>query len=283
VKLIEQHSSPDEWSSVRNVLSPVDVLLPRLRQSLRGPSPKLERSSQYFNLEARISLVKILVSIDEERAITLPEEPDHLRSKRRSLLAEWSRTNSWPSTQLTPMDFGLHDARDACVPDVAEFGWRRWWVAAERPFLWPAYQLCKARSNRLPSPLVPAIIGVLAIFALRLETLQVGDGKTSLADTILNSSVAPQPVRVRDEDWQKLKRILKAGVDPGQDWDAYTRREGSDVTVGLGDLMRYHTSGHRSYGGGDPLLLALVAPGPLQQLVAILAGQSAVGAFDQVV
>lgn len=255
---------------ITTVLSSVDVLMPVLKVRLRSSQPSLERSTDRIDLEADLSAVGLLARVEEERLMTLPGEPLAVRRRRADLLTSWSQAAWWTEPKRHDADFGLPDPRHAGVPALAELGWRRWWLLATLPFLQRALALCKSRLAA-PSPLGVAIFGTLGLFTLRYGNLRFGDLHRSLGDTIQQSSAAHEALHVRAETWERIHAMLRIGVAPDHRWSQYARGSG-DVLVLVDELLRFNGGGYPVSTG--PFMLGLVAPDPLQQLVADLAGRA---------
>jgi hypothetical protein len=257
---------------VRRVLAPADVASPRLRKRLQAVTA-FESTADYLQITPDFDGTRLLRSIEQDRMITLPDEPAALRGRRRQLLNQWSQYGTWSTPPLSLADFTLDDPADVVVPQLAELGWRRWWLVAHRPFLSPAYRLC-GRGTATLSPLVPAIIGTLALFALPLRSVRMGGPDIDLLDALRESSPARGAIHVRKEVWPRLKRSLQTSVDSQQDWDRFIQAEQDHQLVfWSADLLGFRTPDLApEFTHPGVFLLHLFAPDPLRKLVEDLAG-----------
>ena len=275
IKLLNTITDRPGWTPVRRALSPVDVVLPRLRQRLNWARPALELSTDHLDVESEMDRKRLLDRVEAERVGTIPKEPEATGRLRGDLIKDWSGGAAWKPSGLRPADFGLSRGRHAAVPILAELGWRRWWLLANGPFLRMASELCRQRTQS-SSPLAVASLGTLAIFALRLGSLRLGISTTSIGDELQENPIAYEAVRVSSKDWKRIVTTLEAGVDPQHDWSDYARvLDDGSVEIWLDQLLSYRGRQVGRYPGNPgPFLLSLVAPDPLQELVADLAGDS---------
>jgi Trypsin-like peptidase domain len=264
------NQSDDGWEHVRSVLSPVDVNSPRLQEMLRS-SGTLERTPELLSLEPNSLASRLLACLDQERAITAPAEPAVVRSQRMWLLESWARGESWGPPELTLRDFGLSGPHDAIIPQLADFGWHRWWLAARTDFLSRAYRLCTGETATA-SPVGPAIMGTLALFAHHFQTFGLGSD-ISIYDALHKSPLAHGAIRLPNEAWPQLKKILQWSVDPLPNWDEFVRDQGDDFIAWGRDLIDFRSKASARADPG-PFLLFLFASVPLERLVEDLAGTS---------
>jgi len=253
-------------------LSSVDVLLPRLKLQLRSSLPALEATTNRINLESDAERATLLWRMEDERAKTLPDEPPPVRALRDERLRTWSASGVWNGPRAPLAAFPLSGARYQPVATLAELGWRRWWLAASRSFLPRALKACKDRTQE-SSLLMLSIVGAMALFALRYGDITLGDAERSLGELVQFSPLAREAAHVRRDKWDRIETILKLGVNPDEQWSDFRRESSSgEVLVLLDDLLWYSGGGYPVRPG--PFLLSLLAPDPLEQLVADLAGRA---------
>jgi hypothetical protein len=260
-----------EIERIQRVLAPVDVLAPRLKERLRAVT-SFERSPDFVLIAPDADTTRLLDSIERERISSLPEEPASLRDRRRLLIEEWSRSKAWETTPPAPGDFHL-DVADTMVPNVAELGWRRWWLAAHTPFLRGALQIAMP-DGATASPLTPAILGTLALFAVREGGVWLGGHRMPLRDAVKASMLGRGSIHVRNDAWEPLKQALRATVDWKTDWDRYIRSQQDEHLVFWGSELLDFREADLTPESSDPglFLLFLFAPDPLRKLVEDLAG-----------
>lgn len=270
---------PEEaLGSLRKVLSPADVVSPRLRQTLRS-TRTLEHTLREYDVDgAALDGPRLLDCIEQERMATVEEDEEsyRLRDRRAALLREWSNTAVWTRAALTPADFGLSDGSDAVALELAEMGWRRWWLASTTSFVGSAYEMSMSQTS-FAGPLYASIAGTLALFAMRMDTIQLNGRHQSLADAIQTLVVSSSPIRIPMEHWSRLKRLLRSCVGPGQNWQSFVRvdRDGKYVTVSGKDLaFRKISELTLEQADVGPFLLFLLSPNPLLQLAHDLAGSA---------
>ena len=256
-------------------LAPVDVVLPELKQLLRlGGS--IELGIEPIVLDGGPQLPELTQAIEKARHLHLTSflasrtaEPSANIEARRDALRKWTHGEAWAWTGGEPAQPSLSVERTAGL--LAELGWRRWWLVANGGFLSRAYAHGRDQSQT-GAPSTLAILGTLALFVIRLgHSMLVGrDGP--IGSVLQRHPAAREIASMTVGRWQQVKPILEAGVSPSVDWDRHVRPYGGSVMFLSEELMS-----HRFSWLTDPsesaFVLSLVAPDPLQQLVANLAGQ----------
>jgi hypothetical protein len=271
-------------------LSPVDVVLPRLR----------ERLSQMRVLEASAGLRVVDVGdgpsfhriIESVRLATTPSESPSIRRARVLAFDAWTReswasvSGQWADGPVPRPAGGAREDPGIEVPPpgehLATLGWRRWWIAAQalvKDVMGPALH-----SERLTTPLGLGVVGTLALWATdlgpfeyevaggrRYDTLRFVGPLGSLRDLVLR--LAPLVTqKISAPQWHGVLRALHEGVEPNYPWaeqariDTSTASETQVVTF-TGDLGRLSLSRRA-------MAFYLLSPDPLQTLVRSLAGDS---------
>jgi hypothetical protein len=258
-------------------LAPVDVVLPMLKLRLRHSS-SIEVGGDRIPLYDQLALPKLLTQVvDESRRQHLASFPRELSPRpgqvdaRRSALERWTKGEAWtgPAAASSPAP----DPLVQVVARLADLGWRRWWLAANGGFLSRAYQLARDETqSRMPATL--PIVGTLAIFALRLGPSQLFGFEGPLGFVIQRHPAAREVVQMSLDRWQRLRPILDAGVSELIDWDRYVRTHESTVSVLAWEFMTQRLRMRwLSDASESAFILSMLAPDPLQTLVADLAGQ----------
>ena len=270
-------------------LSPIDVVLPRLR----------ERLSQMRVLEASAGLRAVDVGdgpsfhriIEAVRQATTPSESASIRQVRARAFDAWTR-ESWASVSRQgahgPVSREAGGAQDdpgielGLGERLATLGWRRWWIAAQslaNDVMGPALH-----SERLTTPLGLGVVGTLALWASdlgpleyelagghRYDTLRFVGPLGSLRDLVFR--LAPLVTqKISAQQWQRVLRALQEGVEPKYPWAEHARVDTSmasesPVVTFTGDLGRLPVSRRG-------MAFYLLSPDPLETLVKGLAGDS---------
>ncbi len=258
-------------------LAPVDVVLPLLKQRLRT-SGSIEVGGERIPLHDGLALPRLLTAaVDESRRqhlASFPRGTSHPSppvDARRTTLQQWNSGEAWsgPAAAFSPSS----DAVEQTATRLADLGWRRWWLAANGGFLSRAYQLARDETQaRMPATL--PIVGTLAIFALRLGPSQLFGFEGPLGFVIQRHPAAREVVQMNLDRWQRLRPILDVGVSDLIDWDRYVRIHESTVSVLAWEFMTQRLRMRwLSDASESAFILSMLAPDPLQTLVADLAGQ----------
>jgi hypothetical protein len=269
IDLLRRLRSADDWHTLGEVLSSVDVILPRLKLRLRSSRPTFEQTLDAVDLIRERRTIDLHQRLENERAATLPEEPAEARQRRSTLYSQWAASGAWTGEPATLADFHLAADLYEEIPSLAEFGWRRWWILAQTDFLAQALEF----ATTSPTPRAMSVLGTLALFTLRYGNLRFGTESSSLGEMVRSAPATRETLHISSERWQEAQRALRTGVDNGHDWSKYKTKAGSDgAVVLLGELLRYAPTGVAEYPvDTGPFLLSLVAPDPLEQLVGDLA------------
>jgi hypothetical protein len=156
---------------------------------------------------------------------------------------------------------------------LAGYGWRRWWLAGAGQFLADGYRLC-ADDALPPSPLLTSVLGTLASFARSFTSARIKGSRGSLGRALEHCRGLRTKLWIEPSRWKRAEAILRRGVDTRYDWDQHVHEGRETLAVEIDDEL--WQSARRV--GADysqslaALLLCLVAPNPLEQLVADLAG-----------
>lgn len=165
--LREQLDKSSAWI-IDTTLSPVDVALPMLERELRATRPALEVSRTPFPVSRTGQAQAMLERIERERQQSLPDEEPGFRSLRERLIRKWNAERILTDLNLA-LESDLDPANEVIL--VAESGWRRWWLAAQTPFLADAIEI--AREYGSADPLALGIIGTLALYASPAGNLEI--------------------------------------------------------------------------------------------------------------
>ncbi len=260
VDLIGESELLDRGGSIeRSGLSPIDIVLPRLRARLVCTDVPLEAIIDVLpiNVADRSDINRAVEWIREEF-----ESPDDQR-KRDELLTAWSNGASWAAAETSA----------TLVDRIREAGWHRWWLATSSDFIVNALALTTQADQ---TALNAGVVGSLALFASVFprrahESVELGL-HDSLADTLGRYAASRQILRISSERWIKIKDLLRTGVDEERDWNAEVRHDISPATqekmvTYIGDLMALPPE-QRS------VVMHLMSPNPLERVVDELAGYS---------
>ena len=272
IDLLRRLRGADDWQSLGEAISTVDVILPRLKLRLRSSRPTFEQTLDVVDLIRERRTIDLHQQLEDERFATLPQEPAEAQQRRSSLYSQWAASGAWTGEPATLADFHLAGDRYENIPALAESGWRRWWIVAQTDFLAKALEFAMTPST----PQAMSLLGTLALFTLRYGNLRFGTDSSSLGEMVRSAPATRETLYVSSKRWQEAQQALRTGVDNRHDWSKYKRKAGSDgIVVLLGELLRYQPTGVAEYPvDTGPFLLSLVAPDPLEQLVGNLAGRS---------
>lgn len=242
--------------SLARTLSPIDVLLPALQQRLVAERPVLEESSEPMPLDADgTDWRSRLARVEAERQATMPDEDPALRKERERLLTAWGEGAHWSGAKLDEtVSRSRTVAKGALLP--AECGWRRWFLAFQRPFLADTYRMWA--DGAPPGNLTLSVLGTTALFARPFGRLRLTGAQGELFLVITRSPAVRSLGSPSPAQWQLAEDL---GLEPnkflsGSFWEMW--KEAAPAT-----LMNAAT-----------LLFAVLAPDPLVQLVHHLAGRS---------
>jgi hypothetical protein len=273
VRMIE-HPDSASWNRVRQMLSAIDVLSPVLRESISRDDFSLESMAEFFDLAKDPSGTSLAERVERERTNTPYGDPRIQIGLGRGLVDEWSPNDMWKP----PLEYrNLGPLMESDVPSIglALASRRRWWLAEKASFLRSCCEQFSRKSKPTFSPLAPAILGTLALFASGTPAFSLAYEGIPLSEIVLLSEIAGRQLRIPEHAWQRAIRMMKVGVDPNHNWTASGRSERGWVTVSMKSLLDYRSKGPRGSERNVPLfLLFLASPDPLDVLVADLAGST---------